>query len=363
MDGVVAEEVPGGPALARLLAVQSDSIVAGYEQRLGAIGVGADDPGVRRFCVGQARAVLEDVLLALLSEGSFLGMRSVGPAHGAIPDYPPAWNPDDAHRAIITLFDVVIEAVTHAVDGSCPGGSRMIAEGAVSLHHSIMARFKAALEAKARALLQETAQACMDDRRSVSRDLHDRVGYSVSVAKQNLELCELYQYQGNAAAGHKMRVAHQALHEALDQVRELASELRAYGGTDSLARALQACTEGIRTPGTAIEISVSGHESWMPADALDELYLALREALRNAFAHSRARTVTVHVDIAPHQTRAVVKDDGVGFDPAAAPEGVGLVCMRERIERLGGAVCVTGFPGRGASVEFLLPARRKGLVA
>ncbi|MFM9607294.1 sensor histidine kinase [Streptomyces niveiscabiei] len=354
---VTVEALPAGPELATILTERSEELLARYGERLDLLGLGGADPPVREFCVAQARAVLADVLLALRSEGSLLGVRAQAPREAAGPS-PLSWNPYDAQRAVLTLFDVVMTTMARCV-AARGGDVRMVADIAISLHHSIMSRFEQALEAKVRALLHETAAVYEEDRRGVSRDLHDRVGYAVTVAKQNLELADLYRERVDGPGEEKLRLAHEALREALEEVRELASGLRAFGCTDGLERALRRCAESLRPAGARVEIQVTGHEGWVPPDALDDLFLALREALRNCCAHAAARTVAVRVDIAPRQVWAFVEDDGVGFSAGRAPDGVGLVCMRERIARHGGEVTVTGFPGHGVTVEFQLPVSRK----
>jgi signal transduction histidine kinase len=66
--------------------------------------------------------------------------------------------------------------------------------------------------------------------------------------------------------------------------------------------------------------------------------------------------VVVRVEIAPHEVRASVEDDGVGFAQDERPEaGLGLVSMRERIALLGGMVNIFSVPGRGTSVEVRVP--------
>ena len=82
----------------------------------------------------------------------------------------------------------------------------------------------------------------------------------------------------------------------------------------------------------------------------------VREAVSNAVRHGKARTISVHL----HETDGLwlrVSDDGVGFDvDAPAPEtSFGLIGMKERTESLGGEFRISSQPGRGTSVEVLLP--------
>lgn len=361
MNEAATDHLSRGPEIAEALGARLESVLHHYEQRLLASGVGVDDPRVLSFCTLQARAVIEDSLQALGSRRPLERMRSVdaerGTGNGTVSfPYQADWRLEDPRTAVMLLFDVVVEAVAASMTHH-PDTSRCTVEAAVSLHHSIMWRFQAALETKTRQMLHETAQSFLENRRSISRDLHDRVGYAVSVAKQNVELVRLYRALDAPSADAKLVEAEDSLRTALEEVRQLACELRVHARIEGLENALRHCAQALCAPDAAFDIVVTGHESWLSDDTMDELFQALREALRNAFAHSMASTVTVRVDIAPHETRAVVEDDGVGFEVARRPGGVGLTSMRERIERLGGSVGISSHTGRGVFVEFLLPTK------
>lgn len=88
---------------------------------------------------------------------------------------------------------------------------------------------------------------------------------------------------------------------------------------------------------------------------------AVGEALVNAGKHGGASRVTVYVEPDPATAGSAgvfcsVKDDGIGFDPTATPEGVGLSrSIRARIEEVGGRVEIASSPGRGTDVRVWLP--------
>jgi signal transduction histidine kinase len=91
----------------------------------------------------------------------------------------------------------------------------------------------------------------------------------------------------------------------------------------------------------------------------DELFLILREALRNAFTHAAPGLVLVEVEFSAQELSAWVVDDGCGFSQALTPEkavsGTGLASMRERAALVGGRLAVRSMPGRGTRVELHLP--------
>ncbi|WP_307835312.1 sensor histidine kinase [Streptomyces adelaidensis] len=98
----------------------------------------------------------------------------------------------------------------------------------------------------------------------------------------------------------------------------------------------------------------------LPPDRAAALLRAAQGLLANACQHARARHVWVTLDHRDTTTVAVeVRDDGVGFDPAATAEpgerGLGLTAGRERLGALGGSLTVRSAPGRGTLARATLP--------
>jgi ligand-binding sensor domain-containing protein len=93
----------------------------------------------------------------------------------------------------------------------------------------------------------------------------------------------------------------------------------------------------------------------------DEVYRIGREALTNAFRHSRANQIEVELKYTSNQLRLVVRDDGCGIDQSILLTGReghwGLPGMRERAERIGGRLQVFSSASAGTEVELLIPSR------
>src|SRR5256885_47079 len=75
--------------------------------------------------------------------------------------------------------------------------------------------------------------------------------------------------------------------------------------------------DGDRRP-ALVEVDVrlrgNGDQSWAAGTVIDETFMIIREALRNAITHGAPRQVLIRVDLAPHELRARIDDDGRGFD-------------------------------------------------
>jgi signal transduction histidine kinase len=129
-------------------------------------------------------------------------------------------------------------------------------------------------------------------------------------------------------------------------------------GTDSgelgaaLARAWQeVATEG----GPELRVGVGGEPRPLRPDTWEEVYRIGREALVNALRHARARQVEVELEYGRRGVRILVRDDGVGIDPAVLRSGraghFGLAGMRERAERLGARFTVRSARDSGTEIE------------
>jgi signal transduction histidine kinase len=85
------------------------------------------------------------------------------------------------------------------------------------------------------------------------------------------------------------------------------------------------------------------------------LLRAAQEALTNVRRHAGATEAAVLLAYAPGSVRLVVRDDGRGFDPAAA-DGYGLPGMRSRAEQVDGTLTVRSDPAVGTTIEVEVPA-------
>jgi signal transduction histidine kinase len=86
------------------------------------------------------------------------------------------------------------------------------------------------------------------------------------------------------------------------------------------------------------------------------LFLAVKEALNNAAKHSQANELFLRIHRRGEGLVVVVEDNGKGFDLAhASPDRNGLSNMVQRMSEVGGLCRVSGKPGAGCQVEFILP--------
>jgi signal transduction histidine kinase len=269
-------------------------------------------------------------------------------------------SPADLLLASTALFEASIESLAGHVRAD-PEMLPSFITAIVALNEGITRRIREATLAHTGYLLERVDQAHIDERHRIARDLHDRLGEGMSVALRQLELHELTSGRDPATPNPRAVQAKEAIAEAMRRLRAVTSDLR-QDPVRSLEKALIQYIDSVAPDVAAaadVRLRVSGEETWAPPAVLDEAFLILREAIRNALRHGRPRTMLIGVALAPHELHGWVKDDGSGFTVsapgAAVTAGSGLASMRERASLLGGRLAVASFPGQGTHVELVVP--------
>ncbi len=213
------------------------------------------------------------------------------------------------------------------------------------------ARLQAA-EARA-AFTAEAMQRAIDaqeaERARIARELHDEAGQSLTALALALRMLD----------GHVDDTGRERLAELRHMVngisgslRTLATELRPSGLREhGLASAIERqAARATEASGIEIDTVVSGEFGDLPDPVQVALLRMVQEAITNVVRHSRARRASVLVSRRHEHLRAVVEDDGQGFDPAAPTDRLGLAGIRERVGLLGGELRIESSPGEGTAV-------------
>jgi signal transduction histidine kinase len=208
-------------------------------------------------------------------------------------------------------------------------------------------------------------EARLDERRRVARELHDRLGEVLTVGLRQLDLEEILGrevqgqevHEGQGVQEGQSEIAREVLVEAMRRLRLVTSGLRDEPVT-SFEKALADFLNRVCADAD-VHLVVVGDETWASAEIIDEAFLIVREALRNALTHGAPQSVVVGVEVTRRELRAWVDDDGKGFacgDDAESPAaGTGLATMRERARLLGGTLAIVSKPGHGTGVELNVP--------
>ena len=216
------------------------------------------------------------------------------------------------------------------------------------------------MERERRLLGKAKERARAHERRMVARELHDRVAHTMGVVDQSLQLFEAHRERDPEAAERKLELAKRMAAEAMKDTRDLSQALRASDGTEEgleLEEALSKLLSEFVPPGMTHDLSVEGDEGAVPEEVRQQLYLVLREAVRNAVSHSGASKVSVAVRTEREGIVGVVEDDGRGFErkPRERTEAGGLAYMAERASLMGGTCSIESTPGEGTRVQTGFP--------
>jgi signal transduction histidine kinase len=236
---------------------------------------------------------------------------------------------------------------------------------------AIIRRTEARLRERNRALeaLSRAAErlAMMEERDRLAREMHDGIAQVLAYMLVRLDTVDGLLGRGRAAAAQEeIRLLRASGQDAYNDVREAVAGLRTRpeAGAAGLAAALREYSAdfgsraGVEVVCTIGALDTSGGDLG-PAAELQLMRIA-QEALTNVRKYARARLVEISFGRADGDWRLVVRDDGIGFDPAAAPGSrdrhFGLTMMRERAAAAGGMLAVTSAPGNGTTVEVVVPS-------
>jgi signal transduction histidine kinase len=168
----------------------------------------------------------------------------------------------------------------------------------------------------------------------------------------------MYRIKDPLKAQVKLALAKGTTQEALQLTRSLSRELREMSAEEGLEVALSDLLSTSVPQSIRSRVSVAGNETLVPPQVRDELFLIVREGIRNAVTHSEAGTMTVGVNLTESHVRAVVEDDGRGFEPGEREHrdgGTGLASMQERTSLLGGTLNLASTPGEATRIEVFVP--------
>jgi PAS domain S-box-containing protein len=203
------------------------------------------------------------------------------------------------------------------------------------------------------------ARAAVEERKRISRELHDRVAHTMVIVSQSLELYETLEQSDPERARAKMNLAKDSILEAMSLTRDLSWELRsAEVQEEGLSVALSHLLEVSVPPGVECALSVEGDEALLPSHVREQLFVILREGIRNAVSHSEAGRMDVEVRVSTEEVAGCVRDDGRGFAEEDVYAGGGLRSMKERAEVVGGAFKVSSGQGVGTTIRVSIPLKR-----
>jgi two-component system sensor histidine kinase UhpB len=198
------------------------------------------------------------------------------------------------------------------------------------------------------------------ERRRLARELHDRVGQSLSALNINLDLISREGQALPPALRQRLEDSLGLVDGTLQSIENVMADLRPplldeYG----LGAALGWHAEEFSRR-TGVQVTVAERDPAAAKNARPEAAVALfriaQEALNNVLKHAKAKSVQVEISATDEELILDVRDDGQGFDLRAARKGRwGMTTMRERAEAAGGQLHIDSVPGEGTRIHVRVP--------
>ncbi len=221
----------------------------------------------------------------------------------------------------------------------------------------VLERRSAEAERQMRGLSQELVETQEEERRKLSRELHDHIGQVLTALR--MELGRIERLDGAASAPLSQAVAESRalVDNMVRSVRDLTLGLRPSMLDDF---GLQAALEWhvrdfTRRYGLHVELKMDGDFGGVSDPQRTCVYRTVQEALTNCAKHARATRVDVVVGETREGIVVSVTDDGIGIDPARRQSGLGLRGIEERVRDLKGTVSVGAAGGCGTRLVVRLP--------
>jgi PAS domain S-box-containing protein len=198
------------------------------------------------------------------------------------------------------------------------------------------------------------------ERRALARELHDDFGQTLTAIRLNLESAR----RGvTDDAAQQLAVGVALVDQAIEQVRSLALHLRPAMLDDlGLVAALRwLLKRQSHCAGFVARLSAGRFDARLPAAVETCVFRLAQEALTNVVRHACAKNVKLELSAGEDHVRIVVRDDGKGFDVAAARHRaergstLGLVSMQERVALIGGRLEIRSISNAGTTVDARVP--------
>ena len=214
-----------------------------------------------------------------------------------------------------------------------------------------------AAERQMRELSQRLVATQEEERKNLSRELHDHVAQVLTALRMELGRIERARGPADARIGTAVAESKKLVDNMFRTVRDLALGLRPSMLDDfGLQPALEWHVRDFTSRyDVDVELNMDGNFEVLPDRYRTCVYRAVQEALTNCVRHAKARAVNVSVTSHRDHLNVSVTDDGIGFDSARRGNGLGLRGIEERVKELHGVMMIGTADGGGTGVEIRLP--------
>jgi signal transduction histidine kinase len=201
--------------------------------------------------------------------------------------------------------------------------------------------------------------AMLEERRRITRELHDGLLQSLATHLLRLETCRKRLFISPVELDQELRSIEDETRSSMKLIRQfLAGKETQSFPPGMLLEYLKGDLGFLRDGlGMRVILETEPEDLNVSDDVERDLYFVLREGLMNITRHSHASRADVALRQTENKIQCTLIDDGVGFDinEARNGQGLGLTSMKERIKKLKGELDIKSSPGKGTTISFVLP--------
>jgi signal transduction histidine kinase len=212
-------------------------------------------------------------------------------------------------------------------------------------------------EHRMRELSQQLVATQEEERKKLSRELHDHVGQVLTALRMELGSIDRLRAPGDGTLAQAVAESRQLVDNMVRTVRDLALGLRPSMLDDfGLQPALEwHARDFTRRFGLPVDLSATGDLGQLPEPYATCVYRVVQEALTNCVRHASASQVRVAVAGRGDALTVSVVDDGVGIRPERRKNGLGLRGIEERVRDLDGTIEIKSTAGVGTAITIRIP--------
>jgi signal transduction histidine kinase len=197
-----------------------------------------------------------------------------------------------------------------------------------------------------------------EERKRISRELHDETGQALMVIRLYLGMMESG-VTGRNVRG-KIRETVEVVDRTIEGIRRIIGKLSplVLQELGLVAAIRKEAKDFARNTGVKARVLISEDVGRLAPGTEQAIYRVVQEALHNVAKHAQAKNVTVHLLREDRLVQMIVEDDGIGIQAKAdsRDQSFGLAGIKERIAMLGGASRVISAKGKGTRIEINVPA-------
>ena len=220
------------------------------------------------------------------------------------------------------------------------------------------------LQENQRHYLEQVTRAQEQERKRISRELHDDTIQSLVVLSRQLESLATARADVSPEFRNRVEDLWQQCNNIMQGVRRLSQDLRpaALDRLGLLPAIQMLATDTARFSEIPIKVIVAGTERRLGEEVELVLFRIVQEALRNVWRHSKATGAEVKVEFAADRVKTSITDNGTGFDlppnvTDLAKDGkLGLAGMEERARLVGATLSAESQRGKGTRITIDLAA-------